>query len=81
MRDGFAHVLALHDGDRVRLARVDTGRLAGERIEIVRGLDANARVAVRGAAFLNDGDVVRVVEDSEPDQPPAGAGSAPVATK
>ena len=81
MRDGFAHVLALHDGDRVRLARVDTGRLAGERIEIVRGLDANARVAVRGAAFLNDGDVVRVVEDSEPDQPPAGAGSAPAATK
>ena len=81
MRDGFAHVLALHDGDRVRLARVDTGRLAGERIEVTRGLDANARVAVRGAAFLNDGDVVRVVEDSEQNKPPASADSAPSATK
>ncbi len=81
MRDGFAHVLALHDGDRVRLTRVDTGRLAGERIEVTRGLDANARVAVRGAAFLNDGDVVRVVEDSEQNKPPASADSAPSATK
>ena len=45
------------------------------------GLPAGARVAVQGAAFLNDGDVVRVVEDSKPKQPSAPASQAQTATK
>jgi hypothetical protein len=32
------------------MARVRTGRLAGERIEALEGLPENAPVAVRGAA-------------------------------
>ncbi len=81
MRDGFAHVLVLGEGERVRLTRVETGRIANGQIEITRGLDASARVAVQGAAFLNDGDVVRVVEDSKPKQPSAPASQAQTATK
>jgi len=65
MRDGYPHVMLLEPGDAVRTARVRTGRLAGERIEVLEGLPENAQVAVRGAAFLSDGDHVRVVKDSE----------------
>lgn len=60
MRDGFAHVLRLSDDQRVQLVRVETGRIDLGRIEIKKGLDASHSVAVRGAGFLNDGDLVQV---------------------
>lgn len=81
MRDGYAHVLLLQPGDAVRLQRVRTGRLAGDRAELLDALPAGARVVVRGAAFLNDGDQVRVVADSQPKPPMAGASKAPSATQ
>ncbi|MFT3778253.1 MAG: efflux RND transporter periplasmic adaptor subunit [Ottowia sp.] len=81
MRDGFAHVLLMQPGDAVRLQRVRTGRLAGDRIELLDALPEGATVVVRGAAFLNDGDHVRVVQDSEPNQAPAPASQAPAAIK
>ncbi|MFT4195868.1 efflux RND transporter periplasmic adaptor subunit, partial [Ottowia sp.] len=80
MRDGFAHVLLMQPGDAVRLQRVRTGRLAGDRIELLDALPEGAAVVVRGAAFLNDGDHVRVVQESEPNQAPAPAGPAPAAS-
>ena len=81
MRDGFAHVLKLGEGDRVQLLRVQTGRLADGRVEITQGLDANARVVVRGGAFLNDGDLVQVVADSVPKVPSTPASPAQAASK
>jgi len=63
MRDGYPHVMLLETGDAVRMARVRTGRLAGDAIEVLEGLPETALVAVRGAAFLSDGDHVRVVKD------------------
>ncbi|MGB3071011.1 MAG: efflux RND transporter periplasmic adaptor subunit, partial [Ottowia sp.] len=60
MRDGFAHVLRVGDDKRAQLVRVQTGRIAQGRIEIKQGLDASQPVAVRGAGFLNDGDLVQV---------------------
>lgn len=64
LRDGFAYVFRL-DGDgeqaRVAQAKVATGRRLGERIEIVAGLDAQARVVATGGGFLADGDPVRVI--------------------
>ena len=81
MRDGYAHVMLLEPGDMVRMTRVRTGRLAGDSIEVLDGLPPDATVAVRGAAFLNDGDHVRVVSDSEPKTAPAGAASAAAASK
>ena len=74
MRDGFAHVLLLGDGDAVRMQRVSTGRLADGRVEITTPLPTNTRVVVRGAGFLNDGDRVTVVD--EPGAPTASASSA-----
>jgi RND family efflux transporter MFP subunit len=68
LRDGFSYVFQLRDrsGDtaHVAQAKVQTGRRLGEQVEIVDGLAADAQVVVRGAAFLTDGDLVRVVDES-----------------
>jgi HlyD family secretion protein len=44
--------------NRITQLKVQTGRLAGDRIEITSGLAADAPVIVSGAGFLNDGDLV-----------------------
>lgn len=60
MRDGFAHVLIVGADRRVSLQRVQTGRMVENQIEIKDGLLLDQTVAVRGAAFLNDGDLVQI---------------------
>ncbi len=60
MRDGFAYVLIVGPDQRVSLKRVQTGRVVDNHIEIKEGLLPDQTVAVRGAAFLNDGDLVRI---------------------
>jgi RND family efflux transporter MFP subunit len=60
VRDGFSHVFELGTGDRVQRRRVEIGRRSADRIEITAGLRPVARVAVSGAGFLNDGDLVKV---------------------
>jgi RND family efflux transporter MFP subunit len=62
LREGFAYVFRMEGEDRVAQAKVNLGRRVGERIEIVSGLDASARVVATGAGFLADGDVVKVVD-------------------
>lgn len=81
MRDGFAHVLRVGDDQRVQLMRVQTGRIAQNRIEIKEGLDASKPVAVRGAGFLNDGDLVQVSAAPAPAASAASAAGAASATK
>ncbi len=61
-RDGFNHLLLLQPDNRVSQLKVETGRRVGDRVEIRTPLPAGARVVVQGAGFLNDGDLVRVVE-------------------
>ena len=81
VRDGFNYAFTLGEGNRVVQRKVQTGRLAGERVEVVDGLPADARVVVSGAGFLNDGDLVRLAPENAPNQAPAQAGPAPVALK
>ena len=60
--DGRAAVVyVVAEGDRARRVPVQTGRLLGERIEIVTGLAPGDRVVTEGAAWLNDNDAVRVL--------------------
>jgi RND family efflux transporter MFP subunit len=80
VRDGFNYVFKLNPDNRISQLKVQTGRLAGDRLEITSGLAGDARVIVSGAGFLNDGDLVRV-SDSVPNMAPASASSAPAATK
>ncbi|SFM47764.1 efflux RND transporter periplasmic adaptor subunit [Variovorax sp. OV329] len=75
-RDGFNHVLVLQPDQRVRAIKVETGRRVGDRVEIRTELPADAKVVVQGAGFLNDGDLVRVVE-----APAAAANTTATAAK
>jgi hypothetical protein len=61
VRDGFSYVYAVGPQDKVAQIKVQTGRLAGDRLEIVSGLSPDARLVASGGAFLNHGDTVRVV--------------------
>lgn len=61
LRDGFAYVFRSEAANKVAQTKVTLGRRAGERIEIVAGLDPAARIVAAGAGFLADGDSVRVI--------------------
>lgn len=60
LRDGFNYVFRIGDGNRVVQTKVEVGRRDGERVEILSGLPADARVVASGAGFLDDGDLVQV---------------------
>jgi multidrug efflux pump subunit AcrA (membrane-fusion protein) len=61
-RDGYSYLFVLGDGGVVSQRRVDTGGVQGDFIELRSGLTSSEKVVVRGAGFLSDGDVVKVVE-------------------
>ena len=75
VRDGFSYVFVVGGDQRVQMRKVQTGRRVADRVEVLSGLDAGASVAVRGAGFLNDGDLVRVAG------PAAAPAAAPAAGK
>ncbi|MCK6421808.1 MAG: efflux RND transporter periplasmic adaptor subunit [Aquabacterium sp.] len=61
LRDGHAVVLRVGADQRVQMAKVQTGRRQGDRVEVLDGLPGDARVIASGGAFLADGDLVKVV--------------------
>ncbi|CAN5870634.1 efflux RND transporter periplasmic adaptor subunit [soil metagenome] len=65
-RDGFNYLLLLQPDNRVAQLKIETGRRVGDRVEITTKLPADAKVVVQGAGFLNDGDLVRVVDAANP---------------
>ncbi|MEO8859387.1 MAG: efflux RND transporter periplasmic adaptor subunit [Burkholderiaceae bacterium] len=78
LRDGFSYVYRLGSDNRVAQLKVQTGRRAGDAVEIVSALSADARLVASGGAFLSDGDLVRVVDDGK--LLPAAAASAGAGT-
>ena len=84
IRDGFSYVYRLGTDNRVARLKVSTGRLVGDQIEITSALASDARLVASGAGFLNDGDLVRVVDNGKTVAPPGavqGAASAAAAAK
>ena len=74
VREGFTYLFVLGADQRVQRLKVQPGRRAGDRVEVLSGLDAGAPVVVRGAGFLNDGDLVRVASGTEKsEEKPAAA--------
>ncbi|WP_088280327.1 efflux RND transporter periplasmic adaptor subunit [Ideonella sp. A 288] len=61
LRDGYASVMRVGADQRVTLTKVTVGRRNGDQVELTAGLAADARVVASGAAFLADGDLVKVV--------------------
>ena len=62
IRDGFSYVYRVTPDNRVVQVKVQTGRLAGDRVEVTSGLTADTSLVASGGGFLNDGDLVRVVD-------------------
>jgi RND family efflux transporter MFP subunit len=63
MREAFNYVFRLEPDGSVRQVKVTTGRRVGDRVEILDGLAPDSRIASVGAGFLNDGDLVRLVDE------------------
>lgn len=74
-RDGRAHVFTVDDEGRARERGIELGSAHGDQVEIRGGLAAQDRVVARGAGFLGDGDLVRVIEG---DAAAVGQGAPPV---
>ncbi|MEO5794635.1 MAG: efflux RND transporter periplasmic adaptor subunit, partial [Rhodoferax sp.] len=81
VRDGFSYVYRVNADSRVAQLKVQTGRQVGDRVEITSALPADARLVAIGGGFLADGDLVRVVESSKPNVPPAQSAPAAAASK
>jgi RND family efflux transporter MFP subunit len=64
VRDGFSFVFRLNADRHVSQIKVQPGRRLGDRIEVLGGLDGTTQIVVRGAGFLNDGDLVNIVADA-----------------
>ena len=64
VRDGFSYVYSVGADNKVSQLKVQTGRLSGDRFEVLSGLKPDARLVASGGAFLNHGDTVRVVDAS-----------------
>lgn len=64
VRDGFSFVFRLNADKHVSQIKVQPGRRLGDRIEVLGGLTPDTQIVVRGAGFLNDGDLVHIVSDT-----------------
>ena len=80
-RDGFNYLMLLQPDNRVAQLKIETGRRVGDRVEITTKMPADAKVVVQGAGFLNDGDLVRVVEATNSGTVNPAAATTPVAAK
>ncbi|WP_084652515.1 efflux RND transporter periplasmic adaptor subunit [Ottowia thiooxydans] len=64
LREGFSYVIQVGPDLKTIQTKIKTGRRSNDRVEILEGLDKNARVIVSGAAFLSDGDLVHIATKS-----------------
>ncbi|WP_137920739.1 efflux RND transporter periplasmic adaptor subunit [Hydrogenophaga sp. 2FB] len=62
VRDGSNYVFVVDDQAKVSQRKVRTGRRVEDRVEVLEGLKPEESVGVQGAGFLNDGDLVKVVQ-------------------
>ena len=75
-RDGYDYVMVIGEQGRVRQTKVTVGRRQDGQVEIVQGIGAKDGIVAAGAAFLTDGDVVRVAALGAASMPAASAPAA-----
>jgi RND family efflux transporter MFP subunit len=61
-RDGLHYTYLIKPDSHAVRVKVALGRRQGGEVEILEGLNPDDRVVASGGAFLNDGDLVRVVD-------------------
>lgn len=83
VRDGFSYAFRLNTDQRVSQTKLQIGRRAGDRVEVLAGAGASDVLVASGAGFLNDGDLVKVVplENSASIRPVEPASVAKAASK
>ncbi|WP_210542974.1 efflux RND transporter periplasmic adaptor subunit [Rhodoferax sp. PAMC 29310] len=81
VRDGFSYVYQVDANSRVSQLKVKTGAMVGDRVEIVNGVTLEQKLVASGASFLSEGDLVKVVDISKPNQPSAPTAPAQAASK
>jgi hypothetical protein len=83
VRDGFSYVFLVNKDQRVSQLKLQIGRRAGDRLEVLGGLAPDALLVASGAGFLNEGDLVKVVAApaSTSNRPPAPVLPAQAASK
>ena len=66
IRDGRSYVFTVSSGTTGKVLQklVTTGRHQDGDVEIKSGLTEGERVVTQGAGFLNDGDIVRIADDT-----------------
>jgi HlyD family secretion protein len=62
VRDGSNYVFVIDAQNKANQRKVQTGRRVEDRVEVLEGLKAEEAVAVQGAGFLNEADLVKVVQ-------------------
>jgi HlyD family secretion protein len=68
-----AFVFVIDNANRARRTAITLGERAGDQVQVRQGLTPGMRIALGGAAFLQDGDLVRPTEA----QAPAAAAATP----
>jgi RND family efflux transporter MFP subunit len=76
VREGFSYVFRVNPDNRVSQVKVEIGRIAGDRLQVLSGITSDMRVVASGGGFLNDGDLVRVADAPASATPAAAAGAA-----
>ena len=61
LRDGFTYAMRVDANNKVAQIKLQTGRRIGDLVEVTQGAASGERYVATGAAFLADGDTVRVV--------------------
>ncbi|MEJ8838799.1 efflux RND transporter periplasmic adaptor subunit [Ramlibacter sp. AN1133] len=79
VREGFSYVFRVNPDNRVSQVKVQIGRIAGDRVQVLSGVTSDMKLVASGGGFLNDGDLVRLVDAPASATPAAavGASSAP----
>jgi RND family efflux transporter MFP subunit len=65
MRDGYPFVYIIGADNVARLVKVETGARQDGMVEIVAGMQTEARVVSTGAGFVKEGDLVRVASSTQ----------------
>jgi len=78
-----AFVYIVGPGEKVERRAVETGDVTPTGITVIKGLSGNERIVLRAGGFLNPGDKVRAVMNTQAAQPGSGQpgpGQAPAAS-
>jgi multidrug efflux pump subunit AcrA (membrane-fusion protein) len=70
VRDGRSAIFKVNQDGKVRKEMVDIGRRNKEFVEIIERVQDSDMVAVRGAGFLEDGDLVKIANATQEGRAP-----------